>query len=118
LAVIREQRAEITYGFSYSTAAGYRSYLKKHIKPKWGSTPLAAVEALEVTEWLKSLPLSSKTRGQVRALLHLLFERAMLWGLIELQRNPIELVRVKGASKRPRKPQILAPEKFQSWSPF
>jgi integrase len=103
----------ITDGFSYSTAAGYRSYLTKHVKPKWGSTPLVAVKALEVSEWLKSLPLSPKTRGQIRALLHLLFERAMLWGLIELQRNPIELVKVKCTSKRQRKPQILAPEKFQ-----
>ena len=37
----------------------------------------------------------------------------MLWELIELQRNPPELVKVKGASRRLRKPQILAPEKFQ-----
>jgi integrase len=37
----------------------------------------------------------------------------MLWGLIELQRNPIELVKVKASSKRQKKPQILAPEKFQ-----
>jgi integrase len=36
----------------------------------------------------------------------------MLWGLIELQRNPIELVKVRGVSKRLKKPQILAPEKF------
>ena len=70
-------------------------------------------EFLEVTDWLKSLPLSRKTRGQVRALLHLLFERAMLWGLIELHRNPIELVKLKGTSRRLRKIQILAPEKFQ-----
>ena len=103
----------ITDGFSWSTAAGYRSYLKKHIKPKWGSTPLAEIHALEVSEWLKSLLLSPKTRGQVRALMHLLFERAMLWGLIELQRNPIELVKVKDSSRRQRKPQILAPEKFR-----
>ncbi len=105
--------ATITDGFSWSTAAGYRSYLKKHIKPKWGSTPLAEIHALEVSEWLKSLLLSPKTRGQVRALMHLLFERAMLWGLIELQRNPIELVKVKDSSRRQRKPQILAPEKFR-----
>jgi integrase len=105
--------ATITDGFSWSTAAGYRSYLKKHIKPKWGSTPLAEIHALEVSEWLKSMLLSPKTRGQVRALMHLLFERAMLWGLIELQRNPIELVKVKDSSRRQRKPQILAPEKFR-----
>jgi integrase len=113
--IVKQQPGEatITDGLSYSTARGYRSYLTKHVKSKWGSTPLAAVKALEVTEWLKSLKLSPKTRGQVRALLHLLFERAMLWGLIELQRNPIELVKVKGSSKRQKKPQILAPEKFQ-----
>ena len=101
---------------SYSTAAGHRSYLKRHIKPKWGSIALADVKPLEVTEWLKSLPLSPKTRGQLKALIHLLFEKAMLWGLIELQRNPIELVKVKGSSKRLRRPQIVTPEKFQELS--
>ncbi|MGO9336331.1 MAG: tyrosine-type recombinase/integrase [Terracidiphilus sp.] len=113
--IVKQQPGEttLTDGLSYSTARGYRSYLTKHVKPRWGSTRLSAVKALEVTEWLKSLPLSPKTRGQVRALLHLLFERAMLWGLIELQRNPIELVKVKGTSKRQKRPQILAPEKFQ-----
>ena len=45
--------------------------------------------------------------------MHLLFERAMLWDLIEPQRNPIELVRIKGSSKRQRKPQVLSPEKFR-----
>ena len=113
--IVKQKPGEttITDGISYSTAASYRSYLTKHLKPRWGSTPLAAVKALEVQEWLKSLPLSPKTRGQMKAMLHLLFERAMLWGLIELQRNPIELVKVKGSSKRQRRPQILAPEKFQ-----
>ncbi|HEX4032615.1 MAG TPA: tyrosine-type recombinase/integrase [Terracidiphilus sp.] len=112
--IVKQQPGEITItdGLSYSTARGYRSYLSKHVKPRWGSTPLVDIKALEVTEWLKSLPLSPKTRGQVRALLHLLFERAMLWCLIELQRNPIELVKVKGTSKRQKRPQILAPAKF------
>jgi integrase len=112
--IVKQKPGEttITDGLSYSTARGYRSYLTKHVKPRWGSTPLSAVKALEVTEWLKSLPLSPKTRGQVRALLHLLFEKAMLWGLIELQRNPIELVKVKGSSKRQKRPQTLAPGKF------
>ena len=103
----------ITDGISYSTAAGYRSYINNHIKPRWSDTPLVAVKPMEVAEWLKSLPLSPKTQGQVRALMHLLFERAMLWGLIDLQRNPLELVKVKGASRRQRKPQILAPGRFQ-----
>jgi integrase len=103
----------ITDGLSYSTAAGYRSKLTKHIKPRWANTPLSDVKPIEVLEWLKSLPLSPKTRGHVRMVMHLLFEKAMLWGLIELQRNPIELVKVKGSSKRQRKPQTLSPGKFQ-----
>ena len=112
--IVNQAPGEITIeGLAYSTAAGYRSYLKKHIKPRWGSTNVSNITALEVMEWLKALPLSPKTRGQVRAVLHLLFERAMLWGLIEVQRNPIELVKLKGTSKRLKKPQILAPEKFQ-----
>ena len=45
--------ATITDGISYSTAAGYRSYIKNHVKPKWSDTPLAAVKPLEVAEWLK-----------------------------------------------------------------
>jgi integrase len=103
----------ITDGISYSTAAGYRSYIKNHIEPMWAHTPLTAVKALQIVDWLNSLSLSPKTRGQVRALMHLLFEKAMLWELIELQRNPLELVRLRGTSRRQRKPQILAPEKFQ-----
>jgi integrase len=49
----------------------------------------------------------------LKALLHLLFEKAMLWELIEIQRNPIELVKVTGSSRRQKKPQVLSPEKFQ-----
>ena len=103
----------ITDGISYSTAAGYRSYIKNHIEPKWARVPLSAVKALEITHWLNSLDLSPKTRGQVRALIHLLFEKAMLWELIDLQRNPVELVRLRGTSRRTRKPLVLDPEKVQ-----
>jgi integrase len=41
------------------------------------------------------------------------FERAMLWGLIDLQRSPVELVKLKGTSKHLRKPQVVLPEKFR-----
>jgi integrase len=33
--------------------------------------------------------------------------------LMDVQRNPMELVKLKGTSKRRRKPQILTPEEFQ-----
>jgi hypothetical protein len=44
----------------------------------------------------------------------LLFERAMLWGLIELQRNPIELVKIKGTSKRQERPRVFDLVRFQA----
>jgi integrase len=37
----------------------------------------------------------------------------MLWELMDVQRNPMELVKLKGTSKRLKKPQILTPEKFK-----
>lgn len=88
----------ITDGISYSTAAEYRSYIRNYIEPRWSNTPLTAVKALQIGEWLKSLELSPKTRGQVRALIHLLFERAMLWELIDLQRNLLQLVKLRGTT--------------------
>lgn len=103
----------IADGLSYSTVAGYRSYLAKHIEPRWARSILADIKPLEVGEWLKSITLAAKTKGQIRALFHLLFEKAMLWSLIDIQRNPIELVKLKGTSRRTRRPQIVTPEKFQ-----
>jgi hypothetical protein len=97
-------KTSITDGFSWSTAASYRSNLKTHIWPKWGNTSIHEIKALEISEWLKSLPLSPKTHGHVGALLHLLFKRAMLWNLMDVQSNPSELVKLKGASKRMKKP--------------
>ena len=43
----------------------------------------------------------------------MLFERAMLWGLFDLQRNPIEMIKLKGTSRRLGRPRIITPEKFQ-----
>jgi integrase len=103
----------ITDGFSWSTAAGYRSYIRTHVRPKWAETLIAEMKPLDILEWLKSLALAPKTRGHVRALMHLLFEKAMLWELMDLQRNPVDVVKLRGTSKRQKKPQILSPEKFQ-----
>jgi hypothetical protein len=39
--------------------------------------------------------------------MHLGFRCAERWGLIEMGKNPISLVRVKNASKRLRRPRVL-----------
>ncbi len=101
-------------GLSYSTAAGYSSYINRHIRPRWGATPLSKMRPMDVAEWLRTLPLSPKTRAHIKRVLHLLFERAMLWGLIDVQRNPLELVRVKDGSKRQKALVTLTREEFQA----
>jgi integrase len=64
-------------------------------------------------QWLHTLPLAPKTKAHIKRVLHLLFERAMLWGLIDVQRNPLELVKVKEGSKRQKALVTLTNEEFQ-----
>ena len=45
---------------------GYSSYLTKHVEPRWSSVFLEDIKPLQVSEWLKKLPLSPKTKGPVR----------------------------------------------------
>jgi integrase len=85
-------------GLAYSTAAGYTSYINRHIRPRWHKTPLSEMRPLDVMQWLHTLPLAPKTKAHIKRVLHLLFERAMLWGLADVQRNPLELVKIKGGS--------------------
>jgi integrase len=54
------------------------------------------------------LPLAPKTKAHIKRVLHLL-----LWGLIDVQRNPLELVKVKGGSKRQKALVTLTKEEFQ-----
>ena len=44
--------------------------------------------------------------------MHRLFEKAMLWEMIPLERNPLTLVEVRGISKRRKKPFILSLEQY------
>jgi len=86
--------------------------INKHISPKWGMCLLGEVKPYPVQEWLRKLPMAPKTRGYVRSLMYRLFEKAMLWELIPLERNPMGLVELKGVSKRLRPPRILTEEEF------
>jgi integrase len=96
-----------------STASSYLSKLDVHIRPRWGETSLSNVRPGMVEEWLRDLKLAPKTKGHIKALMHRLFEKAMLWELFPLGRNPMELVHVKGISKRTKKPIVLDPD--QCW---
>jgi integrase len=97
----------------FSTSAAYTSYLNNYIVPRWGDCAVSEVKAWAVEAWLKELPLAPKSRTHIKCIMRRLFECSMLWEFIELNRNPMDLVEVKGASLREEEPMILTKEQFQ-----
>ncbi|HWR35032.1 MAG TPA: site-specific integrase [Clostridia bacterium] len=93
-----------------STASSYLSMIKVHIRPRWEKVPLEDVKPGKVETRLKSIDREPKTKGHLKELMHRLFEKAMLWELLPIDRNPMELVTVKGISKRAKKPTVLTVE--------
>jgi integrase len=65
--------------------------------------------------WKKGQPLAGKTKAHVRAAMRTVYEFAMLAGLYPLQRNPIDLVSVSGATKKTRKNRVLT---YAEWGRF
>jgi integrase len=92
----------------FSTRVSYKSLIKRWLRPKWTDFPLSAIRSLEVEHWLKSLALAPKTKSNIRNLMHVLFECARRWELVD--RNPIELVRQ--SAKRQRTPRRLSIEEM------
>jgi integrase len=104
----------------YSTSQSYRSYLNGYIKPQWGDHDLVTLgrNPFWVEKWLRELPNAPKTKAHIRSLMHRLYEYAMKWRMISIQRNPMELVEVKGASKRMRKPKVLTVQQYHLLLPL
>jgi integrase len=96
---------------SYATAISYLSVIKQ-VRVKWGTSHITRMKPLQVQEWLKKMDAAPKTKGHVKAIMHRLYEKAMLWELVEWQRNPMQLVEIKGISKRKKKPIVLTVEQY------
>ncbi len=97
----------------YSTRRSYEAWLRNHVIPRFGTCPLSDVQARPAELWLESLSLTPRSRAAVRGLLRILWDYAMWRGDVPTQRNPMELVTIKGASKRTSKPRSLTVEEFQ-----
>lgn len=108
-----------------TTASAYRSIFRR-IEEKWGGLRIDSFcsRILEIEAWLKDLKVigrhpkpgapaevSPLYRSQVRNLCHLLMEKAMLWGHAQVERNPIDLVRLKGGG-RTKELVILTVEQY------
>ncbi len=102
----------------HSTNLAYRSYIKTHIRTKWADWPLSKLASRGATftieQWLKSLELAPKTRGNIRNVMAVIFNCAMRWGLLNLGINPVALVRVRGISRRLEEPRNLNCDEIQA----
>lgn len=95
------------------TRQGYNTWLNHYVIPKWGDCALQELQARPIDLWLQSLALAPKSKVHIRGLVRALWDFAMWRGYIPTQRNPMELVRIKGATKRTRQPRSLTVEEFQ-----
>jgi integrase len=100
-----------TFGnLKVSTARSYLNIIEKHLRPKFGVMTMSTITAAVVHEWFRELTHSPLTKAHIKAVFFCLFEKAMLWEVITVQRNPMELVEIKGSTKRRKKPLVLSPE--------
>jgi len=90
-----------------STVYSYLSMLNVHIRPRWGKVRVSEMKPALVQTWFRDLGLAPKSKGHIKAVMHRLFEKAMLWEPLPIDRNPMQLVELKGISKRTKKPIVL-----------
>ncbi len=95
------------------TRRAYEVWLRNHIIPRWGDCALSDLQARPVELWLESLSLAPKSKVHIRGILRVLWEFAMWRGDVPVQRNPMELVTIKKATKRSKIPRNLTTEEFQ-----
>jgi integrase len=103
---------ELSAGVRHSTKRSYMSILNRHIRPKLADVPLPAVGPALIQDWLRGMQAAPKYKAHIRSLLHRLYEKAMFWGLLDIERNPMDLVEIRGSSKRRKNPVILTIEQY------
>ena len=89
--------------WSVATQRTYRGYIRRWIRPRWGSRSLDEIKAVEVEAWLHGINLARASRAKIRNVLCVLFNHACRHELFD--RNPIRFVRQ--SAKRRRAPDVL-----------
>jgi integrase len=95
----------------HSTRTAYESMLKKWISPRWGSIPVSTIKTADIELWLSQMDCAPKTRQHRKILLHTVFNAAVRWELVP--RNPVALARVRGGSRRRRRPLLITLEELR-----
>lgn len=116
----------------HTTASALRSMVNYRIRPYWYQERVSdmAKNPMAVEQWIKGLmttprkkgeeprPLAPKSKGHTKAVFHRLFECAMRWRYLEVQRNPMSLIELHGSSKRTRKIVFVTTEQYQELLPL
>ena len=101
-----------------STRDSYTSIIKNHLRPRWESMVLSDIRPALIHSWFQSLKLQPISKGHVRSLMRRLFELAALWEYFPIEhRNPVELVKIKGVTKRAKEPVVITYEQFRAVVP-
>lgn len=96
---------------SYATQDTYQGYLKKWILPRWKSYRLPDIKAVQVEQWLKTLPLAPGSKAKIRNIMSAVFSHALRWEWAN--RNPI--TNVRQSTKRRRIPVVLTIEQIRNF---
>lgn len=99
----------------FSTRYSEDQWLTNHIIPKWGKLLITNLQARDVELWLLELKLSPKSRVHIRSIISRLWDYGMWSGQVPRQVNPMELVVIKGATKRRKKPRSLTEDEFRKF---
>lgn len=89
--------------WSIATQKTYRGYIRRWIRPRWGSRSLDDIKAVEVEAWLRGLNLARASRAKIRNVFVVIFSHACRYELFG--RNPMRFVRQ--SAKRRRAPDVL-----------
>ncbi len=101
-----------------STRDSYTSIIKNHLRPRWESMVLSDIRPALIHSWFQSMKLQPISKGHVRSLMRRLFELATLWEYFPIEhRNPVELVKIKGVTKRTKEPVVITYEQFRAVVP-
>ncbi len=95
---------------SFATVKTYRGYIRKWVKPRWGSIHLDEIKAVEVEGWLRRLPIARSSRAKIRNIMSVLFNHACRYELFD--RNPMRFVR-QGAKRR-KAPVVLTADEIRA----
>jgi len=91
--------------------------LENYCIPRWGGVELSEIASkpLDVELWLATIDRAPKTKAHIRDIMRCVFDFAMADGIIPLERNPLELIKIKGASKRVKPKRVLT---YAEWERF